>query len=281
MLGSRSIVHGDWKAVTDHISKGVLDEERLVPGSRDFATDEWSLYDLATDFAEAHDVADEHPERLAELQQLWWHEAGRNNVLPLADGMQSRIPDMAPSHLPHRTRIQFFAGAGRVADEVVPALIGGATIVADVDVPAGGGSGVLCAQGDWSSGWALAVLDGRLTWIVNIVGDPHRVQADEPLPEGATLVGVRYVRADAGGGAATLFAGDRVLGRGTIPIDLPFRWEITGSGLALGYDRGFPVSDDYRTPFPWTGTLRSVEFVLPHHPEVPLEDRLRQILVHE
>jgi arylsulfatase len=188
---------------------------------------------------------------------------------------------MAPSHLPHRTRLQFIAGAGRVADEVVPALIGGATVVADVDVPAGGGEGVLCAQGDWSSGWALVVLGGRLTWLVNIVGDLYRVDADETLLEGSSLVGVRYVRRDSGGGTATLFAGDRVVGRGGLPIDLPFRWEITGNGLALGYDRGFPVSDDYETPFPWTGTLRSVEFVLPHHPEVPVGDRLRQILIHE
>ena len=43
MLGSRSIVADGWKATTDHVSKGVADEERLLEGSRDFADDAWAL----------------------------------------------------------------------------------------------------------------------------------------------------------------------------------------------------------------------------------------------
>src|SRR5439155_3114509 len=46
MLGSRSIIFKGWKATTDHVSKGVVDEERLLEGSREFATDRWSLFDL-------------------------------------------------------------------------------------------------------------------------------------------------------------------------------------------------------------------------------------------
>src|SRR3546814_2594296 len=41
MLGSRSIVSGDWKATTNHVSEGVVDEEELMEGSRDFAEDRW------------------------------------------------------------------------------------------------------------------------------------------------------------------------------------------------------------------------------------------------
>src|SRR3546814_19963063 len=32
MLGSRSIVSGDWKATTNHVSEGVVDEEELMEG---------------------------------------------------------------------------------------------------------------------------------------------------------------------------------------------------------------------------------------------------------
>ena len=46
MLGSRSIYHEGWKATTNHISTGVLDEEELAVGSRDFADDRWELFDL-------------------------------------------------------------------------------------------------------------------------------------------------------------------------------------------------------------------------------------------
>ena len=57
LLGSRSIVHDGWKATTDHVSQGVVDEERLLEGSRDFATDRWQLFRLDDDFSEARDVA--------------------------------------------------------------------------------------------------------------------------------------------------------------------------------------------------------------------------------
>src|SRR3546814_3429668 len=77
MLGSRSIVSGDWKATTNHVSEGVVDEEELMEGSRDFAEDRWALFDLTTDFSEATDVAADHPdvvrrseEHTSELQSL-------------------------------------------------------------------------------------------------------------------------------------------------------------------------------------------------------------------
>src|SRR4029079_10828780 len=44
MLGSRSIVVDGWKATTDHVSKGVVDEERLMDGSRTFTDDVWALF---------------------------------------------------------------------------------------------------------------------------------------------------------------------------------------------------------------------------------------------
>ena len=37
-----------------------------------FDDDVWELYDLANDFNENHDLAADQPERLAELQRLWW-----------------------------------------------------------------------------------------------------------------------------------------------------------------------------------------------------------------
>jgi arylsulfatase len=282
MIGSRAIVRGQWKAVTDHVSQGVLDEERMMSGSRDFASDRWHLFDLANDFSESTDVAAQNPSTVRELQDLWWVEAGRNDVLPLSDGLQNRLASMAPSPLPHRTRLRFVSGAGPIADEVVPILTGGCTIVADLDVPEHGAEGVLCAQGDWTSGWALVVRDAKLIWLVNIVGRLVRVEAAEPLPTGPVLAGVRYVRDPAGGGIAELFAGSRLVGQGAVPIDLPFRWQVTGTGLTIGYDRGFPVSDEYRVPFEWNGTLHAIEFILPSH-QVPVDpdDRLRQVLVHE
>ena len=54
----------------------------LGPGTRR----RWELYYLPDDFSQAHDLAAEHPDKLKELQDLWWQEAERNRVLPLMGG---------------------------------------------------------------------------------------------------------------------------------------------------------------------------------------------------
>src|SRR5690606_19921343 len=64
IIGSRSIVHDGWKATTDHVGAQITVERERVAGSHDFATDRWSLFHLDTDFSEAHDLADRHPERV-------------------------------------------------------------------------------------------------------------------------------------------------------------------------------------------------------------------------
>jgi len=47
--------------------------------------DVWELYDTASDWFQAHDLAATDPEKLAELQRLWLIEAVKYNVLPLDD----------------------------------------------------------------------------------------------------------------------------------------------------------------------------------------------------
>ena len=37
----------------------------------------------SSDFSESTDVADRFPQKLAELERLWWMEAAKFNVLPL------------------------------------------------------------------------------------------------------------------------------------------------------------------------------------------------------
>ncbi|WPC72713.1 hypothetical protein [Vibrio porteresiae] len=40
-----------------------------------FDDDQWELFDTQADYAEAHNVAKQYPEKLKELQALWWKEA--------------------------------------------------------------------------------------------------------------------------------------------------------------------------------------------------------------
>jgi arylsulfatase len=276
MLGSRAIVDGRWKATTDHLSQGVPDED-VLEGSRDFDTDRWSLFDLDADFAEARDLAADEPETVRRLEELWWAEAGRFQVLPLDDTLTGRVVAMEPSPHPPRFRWTFRPGVA-IAEEGTPPMAGGFHLRVHLDGVEAGAEGVLCAQGDWNNGWALVVLDGRLAFLVSRYGTPSRVLADAPLVAGTASVGVEYTREEPGGGLLRLLTDGAPAGEGRIPKDLPFRWQIGGARLYLGEDRGLPVGEEYRPPFPFTGTVRRAVFELPYlafledqvHPEASL-----------
>jgi arylsulfatase len=270
MLGSRAIYHNGWKATTDHVGGQLEVERRHLEGSTDFDEDRWLLFDLARDFSEADDVAAEHPELLEMLVDTWWKEAERNHVLPLDDTFIGRASALfRPRYLP-RHRTVFRPGAGPVSEDVLPPLGAGFVVTAAVefDTPA---AGIVFALGNWTNGCALYVLDGRLVFTFNGYGHAHSIRADRDVPAGARELGFRYERAE-GARTGTLTVDGEVVGRGVLPHDLPFRWQIGGAGLTVGYDRGFPVCDDYEPPFAFTGTLHSVTLEIPMFAPRPSDD---------
>jgi len=145
-------------------------------------------------------------------------------------------------------------GGGAVSEDTL-FLAGGFRAIAEVDVPAGGVEGVLCALGDWSNGWALYVLRGRLVAAFNLFGTVERVAASDPVPAGRHRLGVD-VRSGGRGCEITVTIDGAAVAEGRLGRSLPFRWQI-------GRDAGFPVCDDYRPPFPFTGTLHEVTIELP------------------
>jgi arylsulfatase len=277
LLGSRSIVHGRWKGTTDHVSTGVLDEEERMTGSRAFADDHWALFDLDSDFAEAVDVADEHPEVVAELSQLWQAEAERNQVLPIGDGLMSRLDALIwPAWPPGEDRV-FLPGAGPVCDESVPMLAGGFLFTAEIDA-AEHPEGILFALGDLNAGYALFVADGRLAFTLSRAGELIEVVASEPLTSGPQRVSVGYTTASS---EFIVFHGQTPAGRTAIDGAVPFTFQHGGAGLRLGFDAGLPVSPRYTVPFRWNGGLTSVRLRVPGPAMPELGDALRTALHSE
>ena len=278
MMGSRSIIHDGWKATTDHVCEGVLDEARLLPGSRRFEDDRWSLFRLDDDFTENRDLAEKHPEVLVELERRWWEEAERNQVLPLQDGLQDRVMALEPALWPAPAVVEMYPGASPVADEAVPSLAGGYRLEVEVEVPAGGGSGILAVMGDWTNGWALAVIDGSPAFLLNLTSTPYSVRTSVRLAPGRHRVGFRFD--PTGGGRGILTCDDQVIGAGALPDGLGASGlQIGGGGLRLGHDAGFPVSDEYAPPFRWTGTLHRARFLSPGIPAPTVDQDLLQVLL--
>ena len=163
MLGSRGIWHDGWKAVTTHPT---------LSGWSHFNDDTWELYHTDTDRAELHDLAAEHPDKLRELVNLWFAEAGDNDAFPLDDRSALEIiTTPRPQLASPRDRYAYFPGTAEVPEaQAVNVRNRSYTIGALVDIPAPGAQGVLFAHGSRFGGHALYVKDNRLHYVYNFVG---------------------------------------------------------------------------------------------------------------
>ena len=264
MLGSRAIYHEGWKATTDHVGSMLEAERELMEGSDDFASDRWSLYNLEEDFSEANDVAEIYPERLSHLVDLWWYEAGRNQVLPLMDGFwdSNHAAAIEPPPYVGRRRYVYLPGGGPI---LTSALVSSFRLVADIEIGEDrNAAGVICSQRlgmmdhFTDCGWALYLLDGRLVVTFNLQGTPERLVASERPPAGTHKLELLHTEgSDANDHAISLALNGRAVGAMDLSDNL-LAVQFRLGRLMVGRDYGTPVGDDYRPPFPFTGHIRRV-----------------------
>jgi len=245
MMGHRAIYANGWKAVTRHTSG--------VP----FEDDDWELYHIAEDRSECNNLAAERPELVAELVERWWQEAEEYGVLPLDDRLielfMTRYRDRSPH--PADRRYHYFPPMSPMPGQVAPALGGrGWDLAASIDRPDGAG-GVLYATGTENSGVSVFVDDSLLYLDYNCFGDHHVLTSTRQVPAGPSVVGVRFRRVGRGGHATLVIDGEE-----SGALDIPFAMTMISSvGPSVGYDHGSPVSEHYRGPFPFEGTLRRLD----------------------
>ena len=182
-----------------------------VPWGRLTSTDDekeaydWELYDLQKDFSQAHDLSDAEPEKLARLQNLFWAEAGRNQVLPLSGRPAGQKP--FPALGEGRSQATYSAGAVGLHESAVPDLKNiDHRVLADIVVPEEGAHGVIAALGGVVAGWSLYVTeDGKPAYTYNLFGKTR-----------------------------TTLRGDQALAPG--PAELEFRFDYDEGGLGQGAD---------------------------------------------
>lgn len=114
-------------------------------------------------------------------------------------------------------------------------------------------------MGSGHGGFVLYVLDGRLTYVHNYVAiEESSVTSDIAVGPGQHELAMRYERLDSQGGTATLSIDGVDCGSVAVDRFTPVRWSITGDGLTIGRSMALPVTDAYRSPFTFTGTIRNV-----------------------
>ena len=251
MLGSRGIWHEGWKAVTTHPT---------IAGWSNFNDDTWELYHTDVDRSELHDLSKENPDKLRELQNLWFAEAGRNGAFPLDDRSPLEII-LTPRPLlaPPRDRYTYFPDTAEVPEQqAVNVRNRSFAIGALVDIPAPGAEGVLFAQGARFGGHALYIKENRLHYVNSFAGIvEQKVDATQDLPTGEDLILSASFDKDGedppgvATGMLSLYYGDKKVGEGRIKTQ-PGYFSLAGEGLCVGRDSGEAVTDDYPGTSPHT-----------------------------
>ena len=219
MFGNRGIYYDGWTAVTRH---SIPWEIGKSGASTPFNEDVWELYDTNTDWTQAHDLAAEMPDKLAELQQQFLIEAARYQVLPLDDRrMERMIPAMAgrPTLIKGDTQV-LFPGMAMGENTVVDIKNKSYAVTANVTLPETDAEGVIVAQGANFGGWAIYAHEGKLKYIYNFLGlEMYEVETEETLPAGDHQVRLEFAYDGGGlgkGGTATLYLDGKQIGEGRV-----------------------------------------------------------------
>ncbi|HEY6331014.1 MAG TPA: sulfatase-like hydrolase/transferase, partial [Blastocatellia bacterium] len=258
MFGNRAIYSNGWVAAVRH---GRLPWETV--GTYDFDKDKWELYRIDGDFSEAKDLAAAEPKILRDMQDLFLIEAAKYQVLPLDDRFIERSdPSLRPSLMAGRTDFSYYPGAKIPESSAANVKNRSHSITAHVEVPETGGDGVLVAAGGAASGFVLHVKDGRPIYEYNFfLQQRFKIESSEKLAAGSATIRMDF-KYDGGGlakgGLVTLFVNDRKVGEGRVEKTVMARFSA-GETFDIGLDTGSPVSEDYKSPNPYTGILRKVE----------------------
>jgi arylsulfatase A-like enzyme len=259
MFANRAIYNDGWvAATTPPILPWVMSNN--PPSVLDY---QWELYNVDQDFSEANDLAAKEPKKLRQLQDLFWAEAGKYNVLPLDNSKVERFDvNLRPSLTRGRTEFTYYPGMVRIPEGSAPDFKNKSyRITADVEIPGGGAEGVLMTQGGRFNGLGLYLLQGKPVFYYNLVGvERTAVSSNDKLPAGKHTIVLAF-KYDGGGigkgGLATLTVDGKKVAEQKLTRTIPFRVSADET-LDIGEDTGTPVSEDYHVPFQFTGTLNKL-----------------------
>jgi arylsulfatase len=225
----------------------------------------WELYHVDEDFTQADDLAAKNPEKLRQLQDLWWVEAAKYNVLPLDWRGTIRMNAEAmgrPSLIRGRKTMTYFPGTVGLPDAASPPMTNKSwTITADIEVLDGKASGMIVTHGGLEGGYGLYLRDGTPTFVYNFLSvDRTTFAAKDPLPRGKSRLVVDF-KYDGGGmgkgGTVTLSANGKTIAEGRLERTIPIQLSIC-EGLDVGMDVGSAVDFTYKLPFQFTGKIDKV-----------------------
>jgi arylsulfatase len=273
MLGNRAIYHDGWVAATTPVT---LPWELSTAPPPDVITGyKWELYNVQDDPTQSNDLAAQMPEKIKEMQALFYSEAEKHDVLPLDNSTLARFVTPRPSATAGRTVFTYSGRLTGVPASAAPSILNKSyTITADVEIPQGGAEGIIVTEGGRFGGYALflskgefGVRRGRPVFLYNLL-DLERTIWDAPeLSPGKHTI-VFDFKFDGGGfgkgGTGTLIVDGKEVDKKRMEHTTP---------VMFPEDEDFDVGEDTRTgvalleyrydvPFKFTGKINKLTFQL-------------------
>jgi hypothetical protein len=261
MFGTRALWHEGWHVVAQRApQQGAT--------AADFVNETWELYHSEEDRAEAHDLADQYPEKVKELVNLWYVEAGKYDVLPLDNRSVEDLLRVQPvAEIPEGGIYRYYPDTSPVPEFAAAEIRGRSfKILAEVEIADAEAQGVIIANGARFGGHTLFIKDRKLWYVNNFLGIPPEQQLVSPdeLTAGAHVLGAEFAKENHGErgealGTATLYVDDVAVAKSEWKTQSG-HFALCGEGLTIGRDGSDPVTKEYAAPFAFTGgRIRVVE----------------------
>ena len=273
MLGNRAIYRDGWVAAT---TPATLPWELSTATPPDVITGyNWELYNVQEDPTQFNDLAAKMPEKVKELQDLFYSEAKKYDVLPLDNSTLGRWNAPRPNLTAGRTVFTYSGELSGVPASAAPRILDKSyTITAEVEIPDGGAEGMIVTEGGRFGGYGLflskgefGVGRGKVVFLYNLLDLKRTTWEGPELEPGKHTIVFDFKSAGEGlgkGGTGVLSVDGKEVARNsmdhTTPVTFPEdeTFDIgqdTRTGVAL-------VEYRYDTPFKFTGKINKLTFDL-------------------
>jgi arylsulfatase len=273
MLGNRAVYQDGWMAATTPVTIPWILSTAPPP---DVITGyKWELYNLNEDVTESTDLAAKMPDKLKAMQDVFYAEAAKYNVLPLDNSTLARFMTKRPSATAGRTTFTYSGVLSDVPNAAAPDIKEKAySITAEVEIPEGGAEGMIVTDGGRFGGYGLFLSKGKLgfgrghvVFLYNLLDLKRTAWEGPELKGGKHTMRFDFKPEGPGlgkGGTGTLSVDGKEVAKksmeNTIPIDFPEdeTFDVgldTRTGVAM-------VEYRYDPPFKFTGKINKLTFEL-------------------
>lgn len=222
MFGNRAIYHDGWLARVVHMVPWVGKPRNA------FQDEKWELYNVKEDFSLTNNLAEQNPQKVKEMQDLFEKEAIANNVYPLDDRLYERFNAAIagrPDLMGDRKTLTLADGMeGILENTFLNVKNTSKTIVANVNLK-GNDKGVILCQGGKFGGWALYMNNGKPAYTYNYFGlERYTISSSKKITNpNAEIKLVFHYDGDGNGkgGIATIFIDGKEVAKGRVEKTQP------------------------------------------------------------